>query len=66
VAVGLGCGMRVGIFFLGFFLVPFVVSGTKVTNAWILWGLLLLAEVLTLWMHWDIQKRLKQRDTESL
>jgi hypothetical protein len=66
VAVGLGCGMRVGIFFLGFFLLPFVVSGTKVTNAWILWGLLLLAEVLTLWMHWDLQKRLKARDAESL
>jgi hypothetical protein len=54
--------MRVGILFLGFFLLPLVVSGTKVTNAWILWGLLLLAEVLTLWMHWDIQSRLEKRD----
>jgi hypothetical protein len=62
VAVGLGCGMRVAVFALAVFLLPFVASGNAVSNAWILWGLLLLAEVLTLWMHWDIQSRLKERD----
>lgn len=65
VAVGLGCGMRVAVFVLAVFILPFVVSGTKVTNAWILWSLLLVAEVLTLWMHWDIQSRLKQRDASQ-
>jgi hypothetical protein len=65
VAVGLGCGMRVAVFALAVFLLPFVASGNAVSNAWILWGLLLLAEVLTLWMHWDIQSRLKQRDADN-
>jgi hypothetical protein len=66
VAVGLGCGMRVAVFALAVFLLPFVVSGNKVTNAWVLWLILLIAELLTLWMHWDIQSRLKKRDAESL
>jgi hypothetical protein len=66
VAVGLGCGMRVAVCALAVFLLPFVASGTAVSNAWILWGLLLLAEILTLLMHWDIQSRLKQRDAENL
>jgi hypothetical protein len=62
VPVGLGCGMRLGILFLGFFLLPFIVSGTATTNAWILLGLLVLADVLTLWMHLDIQRRLRKLD----
>lgn len=60
--VGLGCGMRAGILFLGFFLLPFIAAGTATTNAWILLGLLVLADVLTLWMHLDIQKRLRKLD----
>ena len=65
VPVGLGCGMRVGILFLGFFLLPFIASGTATTNAWILLSLLVLADVLTLWMHLDIQRRLRKLDGAS-
>lgn len=62
VAVGLGCGMRIAVLFLGLFLLPFVVSGNKVSNAWILWALIFGAEILALWMHWDIQGRLQKLD----
>jgi hypothetical protein len=62
VPVGLGCGMRLGVLFLGFFLLPFIAAGTATTNAWILLGLLVLADVLTLWMHLDIQRRLRKLD----
>jgi hypothetical protein len=65
VPVGLGCGMRLGILFLGLFLLPFIVSGTATTNAWILLGLLVLADVLTLWMHLDIQRRLRKLDGQA-
>jgi hypothetical protein len=63
--VGLGCGMRVGVLFLGFFLLPFIVSGSATRNAWILWTLMLIAEILALWMHWDIQRRLRKLDGAS-
>lgn len=65
VPVGLGCGMRIGVLFLGFFLLPFIVAGTATTNAWILLGLLVLSDVLTLWMHLDIQHRLRKLDGAS-
>jgi hypothetical protein len=64
--VGLGCGMRIAVFFLGCFLLPFVASGTQVSNAWILWALLLIAEILALGMHLDIQRRLKKLDGDTL
>ncbi len=63
--VGLGCGMRIAVFFLGCFLLPFVAGGTEVSNAWILWTLLLIAEILALWMHLDIQHRLKKLERKS-
>jgi len=61
-AVGLGCGMRAGVLFLGFFLLPFIVSGSATRAAWLLWALLLIAEVLAIVMQWDIQQRLKKID----
>ena len=30
--------------------------------AWYLWTIILLAELLALWMHWDIQRRLAKYD----
>jgi len=58
-AVGLGCGMRIAILVLGCFLVPWLIgSSTRLT--WALWALLLLAEIGAVWMHWDIQQRLKK------
>jgi hypothetical protein len=61
-AIGLGCGMRVAVLFLGVFLLPFVMSNNATRNAWILLGLLVLAEVLAIVMHLDIQKRLAKID----
>jgi hypothetical protein len=61
-AVGLGCGMRIAVLVLACFLLPFVMSGTATRNAWILLGLLVLAEVLTIVMHLDIQRRLAKFD----
>ncbi|MGE3239874.1 MAG: hypothetical protein AB7G28_05835 [Pirellulales bacterium] len=62
--VGLGCGMRVAVLVLACFLLPVVMSGTATRNAWILLGLLVLAEVLTLVMHLDIQRRLAKLDSK--
>jgi hypothetical protein len=63
--VGLGCGMRIAVLFLACFLLPVVASGTETRNAWILLGLLVLAEVLTIVMHLDIQRRLAKVDGKS-
>lgn len=64
-AVGLGCGMRIAVLILGFFLLPVVMSGSLARAAWILWGLLLLSELLAIWMHWDIQTRLRRLDSKA-
>jgi hypothetical protein len=61
-AVGLGCGMRVAVFFLGIFLLPWVFAGGETRVTWALWALILIAEILALWMHWDIQQRLRKLD----
>lgn len=62
--VGLGCGMRVAVLCLACFLLPVVMSGSATRNAWILLGLLVLAEVLSIMMHLDIQRRLEKLDAE--
>lgn len=62
VAAGLGCGMRAAMVFLSFFILPFLVTGTERSNAWILWGMLVLAEIVALGMHWDVQQRLRKLD----
>lgn len=59
-AVGIGCGMRVGLFVLGAFFLPWLFA-SSVKIVWALWGLILLAEALALWMHLDIQWSLKKR-----
>lgn len=63
--IGLGCGMRVAVLFLGVFLLPIVASGTAIRNAWILLGLLVLADILALLMHLDIQRRLEKMDERA-
>lgn len=62
--VGLGCGMRVAVLCLACFLLPVVMSGSATRNAWILFGLLVLAEVLSIVMHLDIQRRLENLDSK--
>lgn len=63
VAVGLGCGMRVGVLFLGAAALPWVLSDPR-SPVWFLWGLILLSEFLALGMHWDIQQRLRKYDAK--
>jgi hypothetical protein len=63
VAVGIGCAMRLVIPLLGCFLLPVVASG-EFPVVWVLWTILLLAEIGALLMHWDLQRRLKKRGIE--
>ena len=58
--VGLGCGMRIALLVLGAFVLPFLL-GSSERLTWGLWTLLVLAEIVTLVMLWDIQRRLKKR-----
>lgn len=59
VSVNLGCAMRVLLLFVALMLLPFVLENA-LRMVWILWTILVLADVLALWMHWDIQRRLKK------
>jgi hypothetical protein len=58
--VGLGCGMKVAVLFLGIFLAPLIFQNGKILT-WAIWGILLAAEILTLVMLWDLQRQLKKR-----
>ncbi len=42
------------------FLPPVVASG-ELSLVWIIWTILLLAELAALAMHWDLQRRLQLR-----
>ena len=33
--------------------------------AWLLWWMILIAEVLTLWMHLDIQREVRKLDQQT-
>ena len=73
---GLGCGMRIAIFFLAIVVVPafgLLVVGVLnelgfgnldirnwISPAWIIWALLLTAELATLAMRRDLQQRLER------
>ncbi|HYO26109.1 MAG TPA: hypothetical protein VEQ85_14295, partial [Lacipirellulaceae bacterium] len=59
-AVNLGCGMRVVVLLLGAAILPWAM-GNRTRMAWTLWAMLLAAELLALWMHWDVQKALRNR-----
>jgi hypothetical protein len=63
--VSLGCAMRLVVPFFGCFLLPWAVGGS-VRMAWWLWGLILAAEFLALWMHVDIQRRLRKIDGSAI
>jgi hypothetical protein len=63
-AVGLGCGMRIAVLFLGCFLLPFVI-GSSTRFTWFLWAAIVVAELLTIGMHWDIQRRLRRLDSRQ-
>jgi hypothetical protein len=62
VGVSLGCAARFLVFLLGVMLIPFVVQNPQ-RIAWIVWALILFAELVAIWMRWDIQRRLKKLDS---
>ena len=45
---------------LGCFLLPFIASGAF-PLVWVIWAILLLAELGSLLMHWDLRRRLAKR-----
>lgn len=61
VGVGLGCAMRLVVLLLGAFLLPWI-AGSSTRMAWFLWAMILSSEALALWMHWDVQTRLRKLD----
>jgi hypothetical protein len=63
--VSLGCAMRFVIPLLGCFLLPFIASG-GIPVVWVLWAIILLADILALAMHWDLQRRLRKLDGQQL
>jgi hypothetical protein len=70
IGASLGCAMRVLIVVLGCFLIPFIAAdwNTAMWNTggvWVLWGVVVLAEFLSLGMHWDVQQRLKKLDGDK-
>lgn len=60
VGISLGCAMRIVVPLLGCFLLPLVASGAF-PLVWVIWAILLLAEMGGLAMHWDLQWRLAKR-----
>lgn len=62
-AVGMGCAMRLIIPLFGCFLLPVIAAG-KISIVWLIWTILLLAELGALYMHWDLQRRLVNRGIE--
>jgi hypothetical protein len=65
IGVGLGCAMQLIVLFTGVFLVPLLYDRPRVI-VWWLWATLLLANALTLYLQWDVGKRLKKYDAERL
>lgn len=61
VGASLGCAMRFIVVLLGVFLLP-VVAANWDKAPWFVWGVVLLGESLALWMHWDLQARLRKID----
>jgi hypothetical protein len=61
VGVSLGCAMRIAVGILGFIFIPFALSSEE-SAAWGLWWLIVIAELLALWMHWDLQQKVKRHD----
>ena len=59
--ISLGCGMRVVVLFLGALALPWALEDAH-RMAWTLWTMILIAELLSLWMMWDIQHQLAKVD----
>lgn len=55
----LGCAVKAVIGILALFVVPFILTA-PIQAVWVVWGILLIAELLSVAAHWDIQRRLKR------
>lgn len=78
---GMGCGMRIAVLILSVILVPAfgmlilsILSGfgfhwkpssDSLPFVWLIWGLYVTAELLTLWFLWDIQSKLKSEGVDT-
>jgi len=60
-AVGIGCATQLLVLFTGVIVVPLFI-GQSVALVWWLWGTLLFAKLLALYLHWDVGKRLRNYD----
>ena len=58
--ISVGCGMRFVVLMFGCLLLPWIIGGGS-NMAWVLWWMILIAELLTLWMLLDIQHNLRKR-----
>jgi hypothetical protein len=66
VGVGLGCAMRLVVILLFCAALPWA-FGASTRMAWFLWFVIILSDLLALWMHLDIQHKLRkvERDASS-
>lgn len=78
---GMGCGMRVAVLVLALIIVPaFAMFGLGILHdvgvrwkpsadwikpVWLIWGLYVVAELMTLWFLWDIQSKLKAEGVDT-
>ncbi|MCB1090903.1 MAG: hypothetical protein KDL87_05195, partial [Verrucomicrobiae bacterium] len=60
VPIGIGCAMRVVVVLFGCFLIPAII-GNSARIVWSIWAVLVLSELGALWMHWDVQTRLRKK-----
>lgn len=66
IGTSLGCAMRLVVVLLGCFLIPFIAANWSDGLAvWLVWAIVVIAEFLGLWMHWDVQQRLKKLDGDE-
>ncbi len=64
VGISLGCAMQFVVLMFGVFVLPwFAESGANM--AWLLWWMILIAEVLTLWMHLDVQRQVRKVERKA-
>jgi hypothetical protein len=64
VGVSLGCAMQFVILLLGFMAIPWALEDAR-RMAWTLWAVMILADLLALGMHLDIQRRLRKVESRS-
>jgi len=68
VGVSKGCAARFLVFNFGSIALPIVLKEPTILDrpavaaVWCVWGMILFAELLALWMRWEIHRRLTKLD----